>query len=97
MDNITFEGLFEGKLKERLILRQNSLEDLISLYIQAIPSDDEGVLEITRINTKTGRITPIKTILFINELKLVEEDPKELLIGNFRNSLNLYRLRWSKR
>ena len=97
MDSITYEGLFEGKLKERLILRQNRLEDLISLFTQAIPPDDEGVLEITRINKDTGRITPVKTILFINELKLHDDDPKEILMGNFRNSLNLYRLRWSKR
>ena len=89
--------MFEGKVKERLVLRQNTLEDLISLFVQAIAIDDEGILEITRINTKTGKVTPIKTVLFLNNLSLYEENPKELLMGNFRDSLNLYKLRWSKR
>ncbi len=97
MNTITFEGMFEGRIKERLILRQNNLEDLISLFVQAISIDDEGILEITRINTRTGRITSVKTILFLNDLSLYEENPKEVLMGNFRDSLNLYRLRWSKR
>ena len=97
MNSITYEGLFEGKLKDRLILRQKTLEELTSLFTQAIPPEDEGVLEITRINLATGRTTVIKKILFLNELYLNEEEPKELLIGNFRESLNLYRLRWSKR
>ncbi len=103
-NSITFEGIFEGKLKKRVILRQDELEDLLSLFEKIISDDDEGILEITRINLKTGRLTPYKRIMFLNKLsftnqeKLKEKNSQSSQSNKEYNldELSLYKLRWSK-
>ena len=99
---ITFEGVFVGRYKKRLILRQSKLEDLIDLFNQAIPPYDEGCLEITRINLNTGRIKFMKKITYCNELyfykkEIKQENSNMKELKEQLKDLELYRLRWSKK
>jgi len=99
---ITFEGVFVGRYKKRLILRQSNLEDLIDLFQQTIAPYDEGCLDIKRINLNTGRIKSVKKITFCNELyfhkeEKKQENPNMEELKEQLKDLALYRLRWAKK
>jgi len=99
---ITYEGVFVGRYKKRLILRQSKIEDLIELFITSIAPYDEGCLDINRINLDTGRLKFVKKINFCNELyfykkEVKQENPNMKELKEQLKDLELYRLRWSKK
>ena len=74
---ITHKGVFEGKIRKRLSIEprnMTNIDDLIALFRNKLPEDEEGTLKIYEKDLISGEITHVKTIMIYKDLYLTEED-----------------------
>jgi len=69
-----FKGIFEGKKKKNLRINRYTEEEVLKGIMEYIPKNDEGVLEIHKIDFKTKERKVIKKVLIVNELSLTETE-----------------------
>ena len=71
---ITYKGVFEGKITKRMTIQRKKLDDLINLFDNNLPPNEEGVLRIYKKNLLSGEQVFIKKISIINSLFLTREE-----------------------
>ena len=71
---ISYKGVFEGKITKRMTIQRKKLDDLINLFDNNLPPNEEGVLRIYEKNLLSGEQVFIKKISIINSLFLTREE-----------------------
>ena len=74
---ITHKGVFEGKTTKRMSIEprnMSNIDDLIELFREKLPDDEEGTLKIYRRDRIKGDLTFIKKVMIFNNLFLNKED-----------------------
>jgi hypothetical protein len=71
---VSYKGVFQGKKTKRMTIRRKQIDDLINLFENNLPPDEEGVLRIYEKNLLTGEQVFVKKISIINSLFLTREE-----------------------
>ena len=71
---ISYKGVFKGTITKRLTIQRKEVDDLIKIFEDNLPANEEGVLRIYEKNLLSGEQVFIKKITIINSLFLTREE-----------------------
>ncbi len=71
---------FRGKLRQNLRFENFSLDEALQELLDHIPLNDDGIIEVYKIDFFTDKKTLIKKFVLVSELFLTERKLETLLV-----------------